>query len=48
VGSGSSQQDMYNAGIGTPRRPTNAFLMFCDQYRQSVKNEYLRVGLLIF
>ncbi|XP_060553360.1 uncharacterized protein LOC132714479 [Ruditapes philippinarum] len=42
VGSGSSQQDMYNAGIGTPRRPTNAFLMFCDQYRQSVKNEYLR------
>ena len=49
VASGSSQQqDMYSVGLGTPRRPTNAFLMFCDQYKQSVKNEYLRVGLSEF
>ncbi|XP_045156528.2 uncharacterized protein LOC123523013 [Mercenaria mercenaria] len=45
VATGSSQQDVYSMSLGsydTPRRPTNAFLMFCDQYRQSVKNEYLR------
>lgn len=46
VASGVAQQDVNSTGLAsfdTPRKPTNAFLMFCDQYRQSVKNEYLRV-----
>ncbi|KAL4228189.1 hypothetical protein ACF0H5_013623 [Mactra antiquata] len=37
--------DSYSATMtspDTPKRPTNAFTMFCDQYRQSVKNDYLR------
>lgn len=28
----------------SPKRPANAFLMFCDQYRQSIQNEYMRVS----
>lgn len=24
-------------------QPTNAFMMFCDQYRQSIQNDYIRV-----
>lgn len=42
---GLLQRDVYTMGLGTfdtPRRPTNAFLMFCDQYKQSVKNDYFR------
>ena len=27
----------------SPKRPANAFMMFCDQYKQSIHNEYMRV-----
>lgn len=28
----------------SPKRPANAFMMFCDQYKQSIQNEYMKVG----
>lgn len=27
----------------SPKRPANAFMMFCDQYKQSIQNEYMKV-----
>lgn len=29
-------------GFSPPKKPTNAFLMFCDQYRQAIQEEYRR------
>lgn len=29
-------------GFTPPKKPTNAFLMFCDQYRQAIQEEYRR------
>jgi len=30
----------------SPKKPTSAFMMFCDQYKQSIQNDYYRVGIL--
>ena len=29
--------------VSPPRKPTNAFLMFCDQYRLAIQEEYKKV-----
>ena len=31
------------APVSPPKKPTNAFLMFCDQYRLAIQEEYKKV-----